>query len=385
MHLDMDAFFASVEQRDNPEFRSRPVIVGAMPGRRGVVATCSYEARVFGVRSAMPISEAYRRCPQAVYVRPDIRRYAAVSKQIMTILGEISPLVEPISIDEAYIDITGLERLFGAPEAIAAMTKQKILEQVQLVCSVGVGTNRLLAKLASEAGKPDGLKVVAPEQVQAFLDPLPVSDLRGVGKQTIKSIRRLGICSVRDLRHCDLELLVAQFGGKGALHLYNQARGIASDVVGLVSERKSISKEHTFNEDISNPQQIRDCLRRLSSEVGRITRKKGLAGHVISLKIRFSGFETHTRQQKLTESLDTDIAIFRSAWSLYEKSGFQGRAVRLLGVGLSVWEVETPAMGDLFATPDEKLQEKRVYSTLDEITDKFGEGSLTLGLHKRQG
>ena len=379
----MDAFFASVEQRDHPEYQARPVIVGAMPGRRGVVATCSYEARKFGVRSAMPISEAYRRCPQGIYVRPDMARYVAVSRQIMQILSDISPLVEPISIDEAYVDISGLERLFGPPDEIAQLTKQKILEQTGLNCSVGVGPNRLIAKLASEYDKPNGLKVVAPDEVQAFLDPLPVSDLRGVGKQTVKGIHRLGVHRVQELRQCPMELLTLQFGEKGALHLYNQARGIASDLVGRQADRKSISKEHTFGQDEMDERVIRDCLRRLSSEVGRSARKKGLAGYVITLKIRFKGFETHTRQQKLKESLQADNEIFRHAWELVQKNGFLGKPIRLIGVGISVWEAEEQPMGDLFDSPEEKQQSDKLYSTLDEISDKFGEGTLTLGLPKR--
>ncbi|MCG8428827.1 MAG: DNA polymerase IV [Chromatiales bacterium] len=383
MHLDMDAFFASVEQRDHPEYRGRPVIVGALPGSRGVVATCSYEARQFGVRSAMPISEAHRRCPQAIYVRPGMGRYADVSKQVMTLLSDISPVVEPVSIDEAYIDITGLEKLFGTVEKIAAMTKQRIFEQTQLNCSIGVGPNRLIAKLASEFDKPNGLKIVSPEQVQAFLDPLPVADLRGVGRQTVKSINRLGIFTVHDLRRCSQELLQQQFGERGAQHLYNQARGIASDLVGQVSERKSISKEHTFGQDVSDQQLIRDWFRRLSSEVGRSTRKKELAGHVISIKVRFSNFETHTRQQRLRTPLDTDSTIFQHALALFEKSGFANRAVRLIGVGLSVWEAEEPLMGDLFESEVESQRDKKLYSALDEISDKFGDGTVTLGLPKR--
>jgi len=178
MHLDMDAFFASIEQRDNPEYCGKPVVVGAMPGRRGVVSTCSYEARKYGIRSAMPISEAHRRCPDAIYLRPDMARYAAVSKQVMHALGDISPVVEPVSIDEAYIDISGMERLIGEPEEIGRLTKQKVMYRVGLNRSVGIGPNRLIAKLASEYQKPDGLVVIRPDQIQVFLDPMPVSNLR---------------------------------------------------------------------------------------------------------------------------------------------------------------------------------------------------------------
>lgn len=212
----MDAFFAAIEQRDNPEYRNRPVVVGARPGGRGVVSTCSYEARRFGIRSAMPIGQAYRRCPGAIYLRPDMARYRDASRQLMQLLGEISPLVEPVSVDEAYLDLTGLERLLGPVEEIAAQTRRRVREALDLPCSVGVAPNRLLAKLASEAAKPDGQKVVRPAQVQEFLDPMPVAALRGVGKQTLKVLERLGVRRVEQLRGYPLELLNLHLGQKQA-------------------------------------------------------------------------------------------------------------------------------------------------------------------------
>ncbi|MES9968059.1 MAG: DNA polymerase IV, partial [Sedimenticola sp.] len=251
MHLDMDAFFASVEQRDNPEYQGKPVVVGARPGGRGVVATCSYEARRFGIHSAMPISEAYRRCPHAIYVRPDMKRYSEASRRIMAVLGEISPLVEPVSVDEAYLDISGLERLFGTPREIGLLTKRKVQDAVGLTCSVGIGCNRLIAKLASDYRKPDGLTVVMPDQNRAFLDPMPVSNLRGVGRQTLKTVKRLGIETVAQLRGYSLEQLQLHFGERGGEHLHNQARGIASDRIVTEYQRQSISKETTFGEDVT--------------------------------------------------------------------------------------------------------------------------------------
>ncbi len=383
MHLDMDAFFASVEQRDNPEYQGRPVVVGARPGGRGVVATCSYEARTFGIRSAMPISEAYRRCPDAVYVRPDMKRYSEASKRVMAVLGEISPLVEQVSVDEAYLDITGLERLFGTPREIGELTRQKVQEAVDLTCSVGIGCNRLIAKLASDYRKPDGLTVVMSDQNRAFLDPMPVSSLRGVGKQTLKTVTRLGIETVAQLRGYSLEHLQLHFGERGGQHLYNQARGIASDRIATEYQRQSISKETTFNQDVSDLRLLRDRLRQLASEVGRTARQEGLSGHVVTLKVRLTGFETHTRQRRLGDAVDIDSEIFKTAWALFEEGGFGERPVRLIGVGISGWDGgDSPLMDDLFSPRINREKEKRLYSTLDEVADKFGRNKLTLGVKK---
>lgn len=294
MHLDMDAFFASIEQRDNPEYRGRPVVVGALPGNRGVVATCSYEARAYGICSAMPISEAYKRCPDAIYLRPDMERYVAVSQQVMKCLQAVSPVIEPVSIDEAYLDISGLQRLFGSAEVIGQRAKALIQDSLQLTASVGIGPNRLIAKLASDAQKPDGLTVIPSEDVLNFLSPMPVSNLRGAGKQTLKTFNRFQIHTVGQLRKISLDELKRQFGNKSGTHFHNQSRGISSDNVGAERERQSISKETTFNEDVSDQDLLRNTLLWLSSEVARIARREHLSGTVITLKIRLAGFETHT-------------------------------------------------------------------------------------------
>jgi len=272
MHLDMDAFFASVEQRDNPEYCGRPVVVGALPGNRGVVATCSYEARAYGIHSAMPISEAYKRCPDAIYLRPDMERYVAASQQVMRCLQAISPVIEPVSIDEAYLDISGLQRLFGSAEKIGQRAKALIQDSLQLTASVGIGPNRLIAKLASDAQKPDGLTVIPPKDVLNLLSPMPVFNLRGAGKQTLKIFNRLQIHTVGQLRKVSLDELKRQFGNKSGTHFHNQSRGISSDNVGTERERQSISKETTFNKDVSDQDLLRNTLLWLSSEVARIAR-----------------------------------------------------------------------------------------------------------------
>lgn len=383
LHLDMDAFFASVEQRDHPRYRGKPVVVGARPGRRGVVSTCSYEARRYGIHSAMPISEAYRRCPKAIYLRPDMARYQAVSEQLFAALAELSPLVEPVSVDEAYVDISGLERLFGTPEEIGVRTKRIIAEAVHLNCSVGIGPNRLIAKLASEASKPDGLKVVPQQQVQDFLDPLPVNALRGVGRQTQKISDRLGIRTVAQLRGYPLSLLQLNFGDKAGQSLHDQARGIASSRVGDSRERQSISKEHTFNEDLTDPAAIDRVLVQLAAEVGQIARAKGLKGRRVHLKLRLSGFETHTRQRRIPQATNADNQLLRHGRDLYQASGHQGEPLRLLGLGISEWD-DAPVMGDLFDSPEENKKEERLFETLDSINEKF-QGKLHRGLFKHSG
>ena len=274
MHVDLDAFFAAVEQRDNPQWRGLPLVVGAAPGGRGVVATCSYEARRYGVHSAMPIATATRRLPpETVYVRPRMDRYADVSRRIMAVLTTISPVVEKVSIDEAYLDVSGLMRLVGPPESIGRQTKAKIREAVGLTASVGIGPNRLIAELASDAGKPDGLTVVPQEAIHAFLDPMPLSVLRGVGAKTTARLQRLGLKTVGDVRGLSLEALRRHLGARAGTEVHLQAQGIADDRVYPANERKSIPKETTFSEDVIDPAVLQDTLRWAAQEVGwRATR-----------------------------------------------------------------------------------------------------------------
>lgn len=376
MHIDMDAFFAAIEQRDNPDLAGLPVIIGAMPGGRGVVSTCSYEARAFGVHSAMPISGAYRRCPQAVYLHPDMERYSAVSKEIMVLLTQISPVVEPVSIDEAYVDITGLERLWGTPREIGEKTREIIKSRLSLTASVGIGPNRMVAKIASDHQKPDGLTVVLPEQVLDFLAPMPVGTLRGVGKVMVEKLHRLGIHTVADLRSWPNKSLVKRFGEKGGEHLFCQARGIASDHVGSVQGRKSISKERTFGEDVADLEKLRSTLLNLATGVCRIGRKENKKGQVVSIKIRLRNFESHTRQTRLACPTNSDKIIFEAGWSLFEKSLYKGKMIRLIGIGISDWEDEKGRQLDLLAPAGEK--ENQLYRAMDKITDKYGNTSINV-------
>jgi len=377
LHIDMDAFFAAVEQRDHPEYRERPVIVGALPGERGVVSTCSYEARRYGIHSAMPISFAYQRCPQGIYVRPNMALYAAVSDQVMAILDRFSPLVEPISIDEAFLDITGLEKLFGEPPAIGRLVKESIARELKLSASVGIGPNRLIAKLASDWEKPDGLTIIAPDQVDEWLAPMPVKRLRGVGPKFQQALARLGIRTVGQLRAWPRPSLVENFGEKGAETLYRQARGQASDVVGVSWERKSISKEITFNEDQDDVETLRAAMLELAAAVGCGARREEKTGRVITLKIRLAGFETHTRQVGLDCATAGDRTIFREAWRLYEKSGFAGRKVRLLGIGLSGFASEECGQMDMPFASDKR--DEKIFAAVDRLTQKYGRRTIGLG------
>ncbi len=381
-HVDLDAFFASCEQREYPEYRGRPVIIGALPGHRGVVAAASYEARKFGVHSAMPISEAARRCPDAVYLRPDMAKYRRVSKQIFKILETITPVVETASIDEAYLDVSGLERLMGPPEVIGRTIRQRICEQTGLTASVGIGPNRLIAKLGSEFCKPDGLTVIYPDKVSGFLAPMPVSNLRGLGHQTGKIFNTLGIRTIAQLRNFPLSLLEEHLGGKAAANFRRQAFGTASDRVMPGQRRKSISKETTFENDIRDNDILHDVLRRLAADVAMTARREGLSGSIVTLKIRYTGFETHTRQQKRQAPTQDEREILKTAWSLYLDGKLPRKPVRLIGVGISDWGKEKAVQTDLFDQPKQRELDQRLLKTIDNVTGKFGKGMLQLGLSR---
>ncbi len=380
-----------MEQRDHPAWRGLPVVVGAAPGGRGVVATCSYEARRYGVHSAMPITDATRRLPpQTIYVRPDMAHYTAVSRQIMRALADIAPVVEPVSIDEAYLDVSGMQRLVGSPEQIGRRTKAAIWDAVGLTASVGIGPNRLIAKLASDSRKPDGLTVIAQGGIPAFLDPMPLTVLRGVGAKTAPRLQRLGLKTIGDVRRVPPDTLRRVLGAQVGARVYQQARGLANDRIEPDTDRKSISKEHTFAEDVADVAVLRDTLRWGAQEVGYLARHTGHAGSVVTLKIRLCPFETHTRSRTLRAATADDREIFRSAWDLLQ-AGLQAerwanRAVRLIGVGLSGWTA-TPTQPDLLAAEATLVQprgQQRLNQTIDAIRDRFGQRTIRRGLHRHE-
>ncbi|MGB5537108.1 MAG: DNA polymerase IV [Thiogranum sp.] len=384
-HVDLDAFFASCEQWEHPEYKGRPVVVGALPGHRGVVAAASYEARRFGIRSAMPISEACRRCPDAVFLRPDMDKYRRVSRQVFQVLETMTPAVESASIDEAYLDVTGFEKLVGPPETIGREIKHRIFAETGLTASVGIGPNRLIAKLGSVYDKPDGLTVVPEKQVLDFLAPMPVCNLRGLGRQTQKVFTRLGISTVAQLRAVPLPLLQQDLGKKAAESFHRQAFGIASDQVVPGRRRKSISKETTFEADINDHAVLHDTLRALAADVAGTARREGLSGSVVTLKIRFEGFETHTRQLKRSAQTHDERDILKTAWQLFLGSKLPKKPVRLIGVGISSWEESQPAQADLFEKPEQGNSNERLLETIDDVTEKFGKGMLQVGVSRKAG
>jgi DNA polymerase-4 len=383
--MDLDAFFASCEQREHPEYRGRPVIVGALPGHRGVVAAASYEARRFGVRSAMPIAEACRRCPDAVFLRPDLEKYRRASLQVFRILESLTPAVEAASIDEAYLDVSGLEKLLGTPETIGHEIKRRIFAETGLTASVGIGPNRLIAKLGSEYHKPDGLTMVSPDQVLDFLAPMPVSNLRGLGRQTQKVFDRIGIRTVEQLRAVPLPRLEEHLGKKAAASFHRQAFGIAPDQVAPGQGRKSISKETTFEVDVRDHTVLHDVLRGLAADVASTARREGLSGSVIALKIRFEGFETYTRQYKRTTPTHDERDILKTAWQLFLGSNLPKKPVRLIGAGISGWAENQPAQADLFDEPEQSESSQQLLKTIDAVTEKFGKGMLQVGLPRKPG
>jgi len=383
--MDLDAFFASSEQLEHPEYQGLPVVVGARPGHRGVVAAASYEARRFGIHSAMPIAEAYRRCPDAVFLRPDIEKYRRYSRQVFQILETLAPTVEAASIDEAYLDVSGLEKLSGAPETIGREIKQRILAGTGLTASVGIGPNRLIAKLGSEYQKPDGLTVVTPEQVPDFLAPMPVSNLRGLGHQTLKIFNRLGIRTVAQLRAIPQPQLEQHLGEKAAANFHRQAFGIASDEVVSNRRRKSISKETTFEADVRDHTVLHDALRGLAADVARTARREGLSGSVVTLKIRFAGFDTYTRQFKRATPTCDERDMLKTAWRLFLGGKLPDKPVRLIGIGISDWEQGQPAQADLFDQPEQRGDNKQLLKTIDAVTEKFGKNLLQVGVSRKPG
>lgn len=368
----MDAFFAAIEQRDHPEYRGKPVIVGADPrgGQgRGVVSTCSYEARAYGVHSAMPISQAYKRCPHGIYVPPNGKLYQQVSTEIITIFNMFTDLVEPVSIDEAFLDVTGSVRIFGDGPRIAERIKTEVLKRTKLTCSIGVAPNKYLAKIASDLEKPDGLVVVYPDKIMAFLRPLDVSRLWGAGKKTQEVLRKMGINTIGDLARYPESYLQKRFGKSGT-HFYNLAHGIDNRTVESGHDVKSVSNEHTFEHDINETDQIRKMLLYLSEKVGFRLREKKLNGKTIHLKLRYDDFSTITRNKTLDHFTDRTEKIFSIVWNLYEKNYQKNRKIRLLGVGVSGFGESPGEQLNLFENRSGK--NSRIDRLEDDLIKRFG-------------
>jgi len=330
LHVDMDAFYASVEVRRQPELRGKPVVVG-WDGPRGVVCSASYEARRFGVRSAMPGVVARRLCPQAIFLPPDFTGYGAASRAIMAIFRDVTPLVEPLSLDEAFLDVGGAERLFGRPAEIARLIRGRIAGEQSLPCSVGVASTKFMAKLASTRAKPDGLLVVPADLALDFLHPLPVDALWGVGDRTAEVLRRLGLRLVRDVAHAPAGMLRSALGEAAAAHLHALAWGRDPRPVTPEHVEKSIGAETTFDEDVADPDVIRRTLLALAGKTAARLRATGQAGRTVSIKVRLSDFKTLNRSRTLPGPTDVTREIFSTAWGLFEALR-PGDRIRLIGV-----------------------------------------------------
>jgi DNA polymerase IV len=372
LHVDLDAFFAAVEQRDRPELRGKPVVVGGGgPNQRGVVSAASYEARAFGVHSAMPLRQAGRLCPQAVFLPVDGTKYQAVSREVMAILRRFSPQVEPISIDEAFIDVTGSRSLFGDGETIGRRIRAAVRDEVGLTVSVGVATTKLVAKVASDLRKPDALVVVPPGEEAAFLAPLPITRLWGVGAKSAAALREYSVRTIGDLAALPDDLLTRRFGKHGA-SLGQRARGIDADPVGDRDAAKSISHEHTFDVDTSDRDAIERTILAMAEGVAGRLRDSGVKAATVTVKIRDSSFRTITRQRTLAEPTDLTEPIFRTAVEL-ARPEVRGLRIRLLGVAASgLGERDQLA---LFAADDPRR--RRVVEAADAVRHRYGERAIT--------
>jgi len=334
LHIDMDAFYASVEQRDNPDLRGQPVVVGGDPAGRGVVAAASYEARRFGIRSAMPAARAARACPEVIFLRPRFAVYRAVSAEIHAVFREFTDRIEPLSLDEAYLDVSDSELCRGSATLMAREIKARILARTGLIASAGVSYNKFLAKLASDFDKPDGLHVIRPEAAQAFIDELPVGAFHGVGPATERRMREHGIESGRDLRGVALHRLVDWFG-KAGRHYHDIARGIDHRPVRVRRERKSLGHETTFPRDLGRRDEAMASLRTLAGRVAADMAERRLVARTVTLKVKYADFELITRRRTLDRPVADAEAIIAALGSLLELTEIGARPVRLLGVTLS--------------------------------------------------
>jgi nucleotidyltransferase/DNA polymerase involved in DNA repair len=372
IHVDLDAFFAAVEQRDHPELRGKPVIVGGDPRSRGVVSTCSYEARKFGVHSAMPLRTALSLCPDGIFVPVDGAKYQRVSREVMTVLRRFTPAVEQVSIDEAFLDVAGSEGLFGTAPDIARRIKAEVVAATGLTISAGVATNKLVAKVGSDLRKPDGLVVVQPGQEAAFLAPLEIRRLWGIGPKTAERLHGLGIRTIGELAALPVETLVRALGDHGAT-LHDRALGIDADpVVGGGEAAKSVSHETTFEVDVTDAAEIERTLLALTEGVSARLRSAGLRAGTVAVKVRDSQFRTVTRQKTLPEPSDLTDTIWRAALELVRPE-VRGKKIRLLGVAAT--QLGRPEQTTMFEVVDAK--QRRVVDATDAVRRRFGDRAVT--------
>lgn len=383
----MDAFFAAVEQADNPECRGKPVIVGG--AERGVVSTASYEARKFGVHSAMPIFQAKKLCPQGIFLPVRMSRYKEISRRVMEILAGVSPLVEHVSIDEAFVDIGGTEALHGPPRALALKVKSDVLAATTLTCSVGIAPNKFLAKIASDLNKPDGLTIIEEADVQAFLRALPARKIPGVGQRTAGELKNIGVVVATDILRMPVRFWTKKFGKWGA-RLFEKAQGIDNSPVEPHSDPKSISAEDTFAHDVDSIPELEKMLLSQAEEVGRSLRKHGLRGRTVTLKLKYADFKTVTKSRTLPDPIDSTDVLFATSRRLLKELN-PARKVRLTGVGVSNFssgfrqlrvEFETvPRKHEPVPPKREPVPRKREHldRALDRIHNRFGGDAIKRG------
>ena len=382
LHVDMDAFYASVEEREDPTLKGKPVVVGGSEQGRGVVSAANYEARKFGIRSAMPMVQARRRCPHLISLPVRMDLYAQVSHQIRDIFYRYTPLVQPLALDEAFLDVTASEKLFGSAEYIGQCIRDAIKDELDLVASVGVAPSKFVAKIASDVRKPGGFVVVDPEQVQAFLDPLPVSRIWGAGKVTVAAFERMGIKTIGQLRRQSKVWLQSHFGNF-AEHLWHLANGVDDREVVTDGQAKSISHETTFAEDLTNKDQLEAWLLHLTEQVAWRLRKHELKGKTVNLKLRQHDFKTITRSKSLVEPTDNTDKIWQVIRQLFLNNWSASSPIRLIGMGVSGLSRQGELAGlseqaDLFERPEDP----RIDQLADDINTRFGASTLQRGRTK---
>jgi DNA polymerase-4 len=376
MHVDLDAFFVSVEQVLNPDLRGKPVVVGGRPDRRGVVAAASYEARTYGLHSGMPLATASRLCPQALFIEGNFSRYRDASQKFMAILADFSPYLEPMGLDEAFLDATGFESIHGSIINMASKIKQRVQDELGLCASVGIASNKLVAKVASDLSKPDGLLEVPDGEEKSFLSQLPVGKLPGIGRKTEPVLKRLGINTVGQLADLPARELKSRFGAWGEA-IHSHANGIDDRKLEPPGEAKSISRETTFGEDTGDRVRLKATLRYLSERVGSDLRRKGKQARCVSLKLRYSDFTTITRQQTLSQAADADQTIFTTGSKLLDRELQLGKqAVRLIGIGVANL-IEASRQANMLDTSAQRLE--KLTTTIDRIRKKYGFTAIQTG------
>lgn len=374
-HLDLDTFFVSVERILDPSLNGKPVIVGANPEyRRGVVAACSYEAREYGLHSAMPIKQAYQLCPNGIYIHGSHGEYSQYSKAVRRILEKYAPLIEQASVDEFYMDFTGTKNLYGSMYLFALKLQKEIADKLLLPCSIGIGSNKTIAKICSDYAKPKGITYVVPGMEKEFLSPLPVETIPGVGKKTLPNLHLKGIYKIGDITKLSEDYFIAAFGKYGSA-LWKKANGGGSEYLNPPTERKSISKERTYSKDENSRKEIEQTLFKLTGQVCQLLRNKNWQASTISIKLRYSDFVTLTRA-KTTKPTDDDKTIYNSAVQLLHKADTRRVSIRLVGIHLTKFN-EFTEQEEIFE--DEDIKRKKMFRAITKIRDKFGYASIQFG------